>query len=174
MSIKTKLQLAPLRCPSSLSFSLPKVPSYTPSWLKNVRNDFYTPPKGFHLLRGLSPKSIIILKQSFRTWSLYRTPSFELPKLQESKSRLHLYSCSLLYLSKLIVLSAGVLNPSSNSLQPGGHDANQAHKKMTKDAKVHKGKSFQSKDLIRGRIGQGPEHLKFFLLVFLMFRIFCK
>jgi len=34
------LQIAPPRCPSSLSFSLPKVSTYTPSWLKNVRNDF--------------------------------------------------------------------------------------------------------------------------------------
>ena len=53
-------------------------------------------------------------------------------------------------------------------------DANQAHKEMTKDADVHKEKSSQSRDLTRGRIGQGPKHLKFFLLVFLMFRICCK
>jgi len=43
-------------------------------------------------------------------------------------------------------------------------DANQDHKEMTKDAKVHKEKSFQSRDLTRWRIGQGPEHLKFFLV----------
>jgi len=47
-------------------------------------------------------------------------------------------------------------------------DANQAHKEMTKDDKVHKEKSSQSRDLTRGRIGQRPKHLKFFLLVFLM------
>jgi len=53
-------------------------------------------------------------------------------------------------------------------------DANQTHKEITKDAKVHKEKLSQSEDLTRGRIGQGPEHLKFFQLVFLMFRICCK
>jgi len=50
------------------------------------------------------------------------------------------------------------------------YDANQAHKEMTKDVKVHKEKLSQSGDLTRGRIEQGQEHLKFFLLVFLMFR----
>jgi len=49
MLTRAMLQLAPLRFPSSLSFSLPKVSTYTPSLLKNVRNGFHTPPKGFHL-----------------------------------------------------------------------------------------------------------------------------
>jgi len=44
---------------------------------------------------------------------------------------------------------------------------NQVHKKMTKDVNF-KGSSQQSKeDLINRRNGQGPEHLKLFLLVFL-------
>ena len=66
-------QLTPPRCSSSLSFSLPKVPTSTPSWLKNVRDDFCIPPNGFHILRGLFSKNIIIPKQSFPTWSVYRT-----------------------------------------------------------------------------------------------------
>ena len=44
---------------------------------------------------------------------------------------------------------------------------NQVHKKMTKDVN-YKGSSQQAKeDLVNRRNGQGPEHLKFFLLVFL-------
>ena len=52
MLTRAKLQIAPPRCHSSLSFSFPKDSPYTPCWLTNVRNDFYTPSKGFHLLRG--------------------------------------------------------------------------------------------------------------------------
>ena len=33
----------PTRYPSSLSFSLPKVPTYTPYWIKNVKDDFFIP-----------------------------------------------------------------------------------------------------------------------------------
>jgi len=72
------------------------------------------------------------------------------------------------------MLSARVLNLRSNSLKPEGHDANQANKEMPKDHNLHNEKSSQSGYLSRGRIGQRPEHLKFFLLVFLMIRICCK
>ena len=72
------------------------------------------------------------------------------------------------------MLSVGVLNSRSNSLKPREHDANQANKEMTKDFILHNQKSSQSRDFTRGRIGQRPEHLKFFLLVFLMIRICCK
>jgi len=76
------------------------------------------------------------------------------------------------------MLSAGVLNSRSNSLKPGGHDTSQDNKKMTKDANDHshyeKSSQHTSEDLIRGRNGQRPEHLMFFLLVFLMIRICCK
>jgi len=69
------------------------------------------------------------------------------------------------------MLSAGVLNSRSSSLKPGGHDANQANKEVTKDANnhLHSKKSSQhtTGDLTRGRIGQRPEHLKLCLLVFL-------
>jgi len=34
-------QVKPQRYSSSLSFSLPKVPISTPTWLKNVRDDFF-------------------------------------------------------------------------------------------------------------------------------------
>jgi len=90
MLTRAMLQFAHPRCPSSLSFSLPKVSTYTPSLLKNVRNDFQTSPKGFHLLRGFSSKRFFNPKKSFQTWFVYRTPSFELTKLKEYKSSLHL------------------------------------------------------------------------------------
>jgi len=171
MLSRAMLQLAPPRCPSSLSFSLPKVSTYAPSLLKNVRNSFQTPLKDFHLLRGFSSKGFVIPKQSFQTWSVYRTPSFKLLELKEYKSSSHLTPCPILYMSKLTMLYVEVLNSWSNSLQPGGHDANQVNKEMPKDANLHNEKSSQSRNLIRGRIVQGSEHLKFFLLVFLMFRI---
>jgi len=82
MLTHAQLQLPPPRCYSSLSFSFPKVSPYTPSWLMNVRNDFYTPPKSFHLLRGLFSTSIVIPKESFPTWSVYRTSFYELPRLK--------------------------------------------------------------------------------------------
>jgi len=68
-------QMEPPRSSSSLSFSLPKVPISTPTCLKNVRDDFFIPPNGFHHLKGLFPKHIIIPKQIFPTWSVYRTPT---------------------------------------------------------------------------------------------------
>ena len=34
----------PTRYSSSLSFSLPKVPTSTPYWIKNVKDDFFIPP----------------------------------------------------------------------------------------------------------------------------------
>jgi len=40
---------APSRYTSSFSFSLPKVSTYLPSFLKYFRDDFQTSPKGFHL-----------------------------------------------------------------------------------------------------------------------------
>jgi len=60
-------QVEPQSYSSSLSFSLPKVPISTPTWSKNVRNDFFIPPNDFHHLRGLFPKNIIIPKQFFPT-----------------------------------------------------------------------------------------------------------
>ena len=163
-------QLAPPRCSSSLSFSLPKVPTSTPSWLKNVRNDFYIPPNGFHLLRGLFPKNIIIPKQSFPTWSVYRTSFSELSTLKNVKSSLPFFSSTVLFDSKLNLLYAGVLNSWSDSLQLGGHDTTHIHNKMTMDANLE-GSSQQAKeDSINKRNGQGPKHLKFFLLVVLTLR----
>jgi len=119
-------QLAPPRCSSSLSFSLPKVPTSTPSWLKNVRDDFYIPPNGFHLLRGLFPKNIIIPKQYFPTWSVYRTSLSELLTLKNAKSSLPFFSSIVLIDNKLTLIYAGVLNSWSNSLQLGGHNTTQA------------------------------------------------
>ena len=127
-------QLVPPRCSSSLSFLLPKVPTSTPSWLKNVRDDFYVPHNGFHHLRGLFLKNSIIPKQSFPTWSVYRTSLSELPTLTNSKSSLRFFSSAVLFDSKLTLLYAGVLNSWSSSLQLGGHDTTHIHKEMTMDA----------------------------------------
>jgi len=55
MLAHTKI-IAPPRYTSSFSFSLPKVSTNSPSLLKNFRDDFQTPPKGFHILRGFSIK----------------------------------------------------------------------------------------------------------------------
>jgi len=83
-------QLEPQRYSSSLSFSLPKVLISTPTWLQNVRDDFYIPPNGFHLLRGLFPKTIIIPKKCFPTWSVYRASFSELPLLTKGLGSLKL------------------------------------------------------------------------------------
>jgi len=148
-------QLEPQRYSYSLSFSLPKVPNSTTSWLKNVRDDFYIPPNGFHFLRGFFPKNILIPKQSFPTWSVYRTSFSVLPMFQNAKSSLPI---SLSY--------AGVLNSWSNFLQLGGHDVIQKYIKITKDATLEGSSQQANKDLINRRNGQRPKHLKFFLLVF--------
>jgi len=95
-------QLEPPRYSSSLSFSLPKVPTSTPSWLKNVRDDFYIPPNGFYHLRGLFSKNIIIPKQYFPTWSVYRTSFSELPTLKNAKSSLPISSCIILSIANLL------------------------------------------------------------------------
>ena len=68
----TKINM-PSRYTSSFPFSLLKVSTYSPSLLKNFRNDFQTPPTGFHLLRGFSSQKFIILTNYFQTWSVYRT-----------------------------------------------------------------------------------------------------
>jgi len=82
----------PTRYPSSLSFSLPKVPTYTPYWIKNDKDDFFTPSR--------FPNNIIS-KQSFPTWALYRTTFSELPTFQSDKSSLPISSCILLSNCKL-------------------------------------------------------------------------
>jgi len=58
--------IAPSWYTSSFSFSLPKVSTYLPSFLKNFRNDFQTPPKGFHLLRGFHHKYLSFLNILFK------------------------------------------------------------------------------------------------------------
>jgi len=137
----------PPRYSSSFSFSLPKVPPSTPYWLKIGKDDFYIPPNGFHHLRGLFPKNVIIPKQSFPTWSVYRTSFSELPTFQNDKSSLPISSCINLSNCKLTLFYAGVLNSWMNSLQLGGCDDN-------------------LKYAINRRNVQGPKYLKFFLLVF--------
>jgi len=101
-------------------FSLPKVSTYLPSSLKNFRDDFQTPPNGFHLLRGLSSQRFVIPKHSFQTLFVYRNPSYALPTLKEHKLSSHPNPCTILYVNKLTMLSTGVLNSRSNSLELGG------------------------------------------------------
>jgi len=50
-------------------------------------------------------------------------------------------------------------------------DVTQKYMKMTKDAKLEGSSQQLNKDAINRRNGQGPKHLKFFLLVFLKFVI---
>ena len=45
-------------------------------------------------------------------------------------------------------------------------DENKKYLKMTKDATLEGSSQQANKDLINRRNGQGPKHLKFFLLVF--------
>jgi len=77
----------PSQYTSSFSFSFPKVSTYLPYFLKNFRDDFQTPPKGFYLLRGFSSQGFVIPKHSFKTWSVNRTLSYALPTLKEHKLR---------------------------------------------------------------------------------------
>ena len=130
------LQTTPPRCPSSLSFSLPNK-NYLTSWTKKLWDEHQTPPKGSHLLRGFLSPSFFIPKYSFPTWLVIRAHPFELPKLKEHKFVSHPTPCTILYVNKLAMLFAWVLNSRSNSLKPGGHDTNQANKEMTKDAHYH-------------------------------------
>ena len=134
------------RCFPFLSFSLPKVLTSPPSWLRNVRDDFFIPPNGCHHLRGLFPKHIIIPKQIFPTWSIYRTSFSEIPLFTTTKSCLP-FSSSFNCKNKLTLLYAGIQNSWTNSLQLEEYDENQ-------------------KDVVNRKNGQGPNHLKFFLLVF--------
>ena len=99
-------QVESQRYSSSLSFSLPKVPISTPTWLKNVRDDFFIPPNSFHHLRGLFPKNVIIPKQFFPTWSVYRTSFSEFPLLTHSKSCLPFSYSTVNLDSKLTLLYA--------------------------------------------------------------------
>jgi len=145
--VDMSLILSPPRCFPSLSFSIPKVPISTPSWLKSVRDDFI-PPNGFPHLRSLFPKDIIIPKQIFPTWSIYKTSFSEIPLFTNDKSCLPL-SSTFYCKYKLTLFYAGIQNSWTNSLQLGEYDENQV-----KEAFIDEGR------------GHSPSHLKFFLLVF--------
>jgi len=130
MLTRVMLQIAPPRCTSSLSFSLPNK-NYLTSWTKKLWDEHQTPPKGSHLLRVFLSPSPFILKYSFPTWLVRMAYLFELPKLKEHKFVSHPTPCTILYVNKLTMLSARVLNSRLNSLKPGGHDTNQANKEIT-------------------------------------------
>jgi len=132
-----------------------------------------TPPKGSHLLRGLSSKIHFIPKSSFQKWLVSRTYPYELPKLHENKFTSHTPPCNILYVNKLTMLFAGVLNSRSNSLQLGGHDTIQVAKKMTKDSRDNsqceqssqqssQGPTKYQMDLTRRITWHRPEHQLFF------------
>jgi len=110
---------------------------------------FFIPPNGFHHLRGLFPKNIIIPKQFFPTWYVYRTSFLELPLLTHSKSCLPFSYFTINFDSKLTLLYVGIQNSCTNSLQLGEHDRYQV-----------------KEDFTNGGRGHPPKHLKFFLLVF--------
>ncbi|XP_068463331.1 uncharacterized protein [Phaseolus vulgaris] len=101
------IRATPTRYPSSLSFSLPKVPTYTLYRIKNVKADFFLPP--------IFPNKIIP-KQYFPTY---------FPSFPNAKSNLPISSCILLPNCKLTLFYVGVLNSWTNSLQLGEYDANQ-------------------------------------------------
>jgi len=149
------------------SFSFPKNSKNLTSLLRMFRNDLNIPPKGVPLLRGFSQTNHLFPKHSLQSWHVSRNFPHELPKLHAHKFVAHPKLRNIFSVYKLTMLFVGVLNSRANSLQLGGHDVNQKYMKMTKDV-VLKGSSQQAKkDFITRRNGQGPKHLKFFLLVFL-------
>ena len=97
------LQTAPLRRPSSLSFSLPNKTNYLTSWTKKYWVAHQTPHKGFHLLKGFISPSPFILKYSFLKWLVCWDSPFKVPKLKEHKFVLLSTPCTLLYVNKLTI-----------------------------------------------------------------------
>jgi len=63
----TKLQTAPQRYSSYLSFSLLNHSKYSTSLINKFRDDIHKPPKGFHLLRGFSQTKHFLPKHSLQT-----------------------------------------------------------------------------------------------------------
>jgi len=64
------------------------------------------------------------------------------------------------------LLYAEALNLRLNFLQLGEHDLIKKYMQMTKDVILEGSSQQAKKDVITRRNGQGPKHLKFFLLVF--------
>ena len=106
MLTRTKMQTAPQKCSSSLSFSLPNKSKYLTSCTKKFWNAIQTPIKGSYLLRGLSSKSHFIPKHSFQKLLMSKTYPYELPKLHEHKFTSHIPPCNILYVNKLTMLFA--------------------------------------------------------------------
>jgi len=85
MLTRAMLPIAPPRCPSSLSFSLPNKSNYLTSWTKKFWDEHQTPPKGSYLLREFLSPCFFIPKSSLPTWLVRSVYPFELPKLKEHK-----------------------------------------------------------------------------------------
>jgi len=139
----------PSRYSPSLYFSSTNYSKYLTYLLQKFRDDFQTPSKGFHHLRGPSQQIYFIPKKYLQTWPVYRTNPPKLPKLNEHNFvSLHTSrNASIFPLNKLTMLFTGVRNSGLNSFQPGGHDTTQLDKQMTNDIKdtSHLGQSSQNK-----------------------------
>ena len=103
----------------------------------------------FTIKEDFFPKNIIIPKQFFPTWSIYRTSFSELPLLTNSKSCFPFSYSTVNFDSTLTLLYTGIQNSWTNYLQLGEYDEDQVEK-----------------DFTNGGRGHSPKHLKFFLLVF--------
>jgi len=134
--------------------------------------------KGLHLIRSFSHQ--IHPTHSLQTLHVTRTIPPILLKFNEHKftSPLTYRNISIYQLNKLTMLSAWVLNLSSNSFQLGGYDTTQLDKSMTKDTTnisqlgqssqhTRPGPSKPQESLNRRRTRYGPEYLLFFFLIFL-------
>jgi len=180
MLTRTKIQIAPQRYSSSLSFSLPNHYKYLTSLIKKFRDDIHKPLKGFHLLIGFSQTKHFFPKHFLQTWPVSRTHSSELPKLHGNKFDLETTyrNFSIFLVNKLTMLFTGFLNLWSNYFQLGGHDTTQINNQMTKDTTntSQLGQSSQhtrldltrpQKSHSRRRTKHGPKYQLFFILVFL-------
>jgi len=79
-----------------------------------------------------------------------RTYPYELPKLHEHKFTSHTPPRNILYMNKLTMLFARVLNWRSNSLQLWGHDTIQVAKKMAKNSRDNSHSEQSSQQLSQG------------------------
>jgi len=161
----TGLIPSPPKCFPSLSFSFPKHSKYFTFLFKKFRDGIPNPPKGSHLLKGFLTK-YFIPQSSFQACLVARIQPYHLPKLKNNKFASPIHSPT--NVRKLTLLFAGIINSWTNSFVPGEHDENKKYMKMTKNA-IFEGSSQQAfKDAINRRNDHGPQHLKFFLLVFLI------
>ena len=68
----------------SLSFSSTNSSKYLKYLLEKFRDDFQNPPKGFHLIRGITHKIHFLPIYSLQTKHVYRTNTQKLQKMHIS------------------------------------------------------------------------------------------